>query len=137
MKVLVLGDQETVPERIAADIAAHSRLQCEVPGANVKALPQADAALLCVSLLTGPMPDTRAHLTLAAAQGLRVKAIVLTQQREFLARDLAHARLTELVEIETRELMSSLNHDDLVPCVLLSEQPEAREYAHLAELLTA
>ncbi len=61
---------------------------------------QMDGAILVVSAADGPMPQTREHILLARQVG--VPAIVVYMNKI----DIADAELTDLVEMELRELLS-------------------------------
>ena len=62
---------------------------------------QMDGAILVVAATDGPMPQTREHILLARQVG--VPAIVVFMNKI----DIADAELTDLVEMELRELLSS------------------------------
>ena len=64
---------------------------------------QMDGAILVVSAADGPMPQTREHILLARQVG--VPALVVFMNKVDLVDD---AELLELVEMEVRELLSSL-----------------------------
>ena len=64
---------------------------------------QMDGAILVVSAADGPMPQTREHILLARQVG--VPAIVVFLNKVDMVDD---PELLELVELELRELLSSL-----------------------------
>ena len=61
---------------------------------------QMDAAILVVSAVDGPMPQTREHILLASQVGVKHIVVFLNKV------DLADPDLLELVEMEVRELLS-------------------------------
>ncbi len=61
---------------------------------------QVDGAILVVSALDGVMPQTREHIILARQIGVRHVVVALSKA------DAADDELTELVELEVRELLS-------------------------------
>ncbi len=74
---------------------------------------QMDGAILVLSAADGPMPQTREHILLARQVG--VPRIVVFLNKVDLVED---AELLELVEMETRELLSKYGFDgDSVPFV--------------------
>src|SRR4029450_617765 len=74
---------------------------------------QMDGAILVLSATDGPMPQTREHILLARQVG--VPAMVVFLNKVDLVTD---PELLELVEIETRELLSKYGFDgDAVPFV--------------------
>lgn len=87
---------------------------------------QMDGAILVVAATDGAMPQTREHLLLAKQIG--VKHIVVYINKV----DAADAEMTDLVEMEIRELMSEMGFDgDNVPvirgsalCALEGKSPE-------------
>jgi len=77
---------------------------------------QVDAAILVVSALDGPMPQTREHLLLARQLG--VPQIVVALNKADAVDD---AELLDLVELEVRELLDSHGYPGLqVPVVRVS-----------------
>jgi elongation factor Tu len=62
---------------------------------------QMDGAILVVSAADGPMPQTREHILLARQVGVPALVVYLNKM------DMADPELTELVELEVRELLSS------------------------------
>lgn len=99
---------------------------------------QMDGAILVVAATDGAMPQTREHLLLAKQIG--VKHIVVFINKV----DAADKEMTELVEMEVRELMSEMGFDgDNVPfihgsalCALEGKSPEIGEQAVLKLLET-
>lgn len=74
---------------------------------------QMDGAILVVSAVDGPMPQTHEHILLARQVG--VPNIIVFLNKVDLVDDL---ELLELVELEIRELLSNFNYPgDLVPVV--------------------
>src|SRR5476651_1966540 len=67
---------------------------------------QMDGAILVVSAVDGPMPQTREHILLARQVG--VPSIVVFLNKCDLVDD---AELLDLVELEVRELLSKYNYD--------------------------
>jgi len=77
---------------------------------------QVDGAILVVSAADGPMPQTREHVLLALQVG--VPAIVVALNKSDMVDD---DELLELVELETRELLSAYEFDgDDCPVVHVS-----------------
>ena len=73
---------------------------------------QMDGAILVVAATDGPMPQTREHLILAKQIGIDSIVVFLNKV------DVADAEMTELAEIELRELMSEVGFDgDKVPII--------------------
>lgn len=66
---------------------------------------QMDAAILVIAATEGVMPQTREHLALAQAIG--VKHVITYINKS----DLADKEMQELVEMEVRELLSSYGYD--------------------------
>jgi elongation factor Tu len=66
---------------------------------------QMDGAILVVSAVDGPMPQTREHILLASQ--VNVKSIVVFLNKCDLVED---AELLDLVELEVRELLSKYNY---------------------------
>ncbi|XP_065562111.1 elongation factor Tu-like [Artemia franciscana] len=73
---------------------------------------QMDGAILVVAATDGPMPQTREHLLLAKQIGVPHVVVFINKC------DAADAEMIELVEMELRELMSSMGYDgDNIPMV--------------------
>src|SRR5271166_5830646 len=73
---------------------------------------QMDGAILVVSAADGPMPQTREHILLARQVGVPALVVYLNKM------DMADPELTELVELEVRELLSSYDFPgDDIPIV--------------------
>lgn len=66
---------------------------------------QMDGAILVVAASEGPMPQTREHLTLSKQIGVP-KIVVYVNKC-----DLVDDEIKELVEIEVRDLLNSMNYD--------------------------
>ncbi|HEX8199853.1 MAG TPA: GTP-binding protein [Isosphaeraceae bacterium] len=80
---------------------------------------QPDVGILVVSAADGPMPDTRLHLELARAIGVR--SIVVFQNKIDLVDD---EELLELVELEMRELLKRCGYPgDTIPIIRGSALP--------------
>src|SRR6202042_476891 len=74
---------------------------------------QMDGAILLLSAVDGPMPQTREHILLARQIG--VPELVVFLNKCDLVDDL---ELVDLVELETRELLSTYGYDgDNVPFI--------------------
>mgnify|MGYP003393222248 CR=1 FL=1 len=94
---------------------------------------QMDGAILVVSAADGPMPQTREHILLARQVG--VPAIVVFMNKM----DMADPELSELVEMEIRDLLTKYNFPgDKTPiikgsalCSLEGKNPELGEQAIL------
>jgi elongation factor Tu len=94
---------------------------------------QMDGAILVVSAADGPMPQTREHILLARQVG--VPAIVVFMNKM----DMADPELSELVEMEIRDLLTKYNFPgDKTPivrgsalCALEDKNPELGEQAVL------
>lgn len=69
-------------------------------------LAQADVAVLVVSALDGPMPQTREHIILAKA--LRVSNLVVFVNKVDAVED---PEVLELIELETRDLLTTYGYD--------------------------
>ena len=67
---------------------------------------QMDGAILVVSAVDGPMPQTREHILLAKQVG--IKTLVVFLNKVDMVED---EELLELVEIEVRELLSKYGFD--------------------------
>lgn len=72
---------------------------------------QVDGAVLVVSAADGPMPQTREHVLLARQVGVPSIVVYLNKT------DLADPELTELVEMEIRELLEQYGYPSDVPIV--------------------
>lgn len=72
---------------------------------------QIDGAVLVVSAADGPMPQTREHVLLARQVGVPSILVYLNKI------DLADPELTELVEVEIRELLEKYEFDKDAPIV--------------------
>jgi elongation factor Tu len=80
---------------------------------------QMDGAVLVVSAADGPMPQTREHVLLARQVG--VPALVVFVNKVDLVED---KELLDLIELETRELLSRYGFDgDNIPFVFGSSRP--------------
>jgi elongation factor Tu len=66
---------------------------------------QMDGAILVVSAVDGPMPQTREHVLLARQVGVPKIAVFLNKC------DIADEEMLELVEMEVRELLSKYDYD--------------------------
>ena len=74
-----------------------------------------DGAILVVSATDGPMPQTREHILLARQVG--VPEIVVFMNKVDMVDD---AELLDLVEMEVRELLTSINFDgDTTPVIVV------------------
>jgi elongation factor Tu len=103
---------------------------------------QMDGAILVVAASDGPLQQTREHVLLARQVG--VPAIVVFLNKVDLVDD---EELLELVEMETRDLLSSYNFPgDDIPVIrgsardaleCDSKDPEAPEYKCIRELMNA
>ncbi len=98
---------------------------------------QMDGAILVVSAVDGPMPQTREHILLA--RQVNVPAIVVFLNKCDLVDD---PELVDLVELEVRELLSKYEFPgDDVPVIrgsaLKALQGEAAQEQHIWELLDA
>jgi len=77
---------------------------------------QVDAAILVVSALEGPMPQTREHVLLARQLGVPYIVVALT-----MADAISDDELADLVELEVRELLESAGYPGArVPVVRVS-----------------
>jgi len=73
---------------------------------------QMDGAILVVAATDGPMPQTREHILLARQVGVPKLVVFLNKC------DIADNELTELVELEVRELLSKYEFDgDNIPII--------------------
>jgi elongation factor Tu len=97
---------------------------------------QVDGAILVVSALEGVMPQTREHVVLARQIGVRHIVVALSKA------DAADDELTELVELEVRELLTGYGYPGAeIPVIrvsglaALAGQPRWR--ASISELLDA
>lgn len=87
---------------------------------------QMDGAILVVAATDGAMPQTREHLLLARQIGINHIVVFINKV------DAADAEMSELVEMEIRELMTEMGYDgDNVPiikgsalCALEGKSPE-------------
>ncbi|WP_125980314.1 elongation factor Tu [Loigolactobacillus iwatensis] len=98
---------------------------------------QMDGAILVVAATDGPMPQTREHILLARQVG--VEYIVVFLNKTDLVDD---PELTDLVEMETRELLSEYDYPgDDIPFIrgsaLKALEGDKDEEAHIMELLDA
>jgi elongation factor Tu len=76
---------------------------------------QVDAAILVVSALDGVMPQTREHVVLAQQVGVRHIVVALNKA------DVADDELTELIELDVRELLSRYGYPgEQIPVVKVS-----------------
>jgi elongation factor Tu len=97
---------------------------------------QVDGAILVVSALDGVMPQTREHVVLARQVGVRHIVVALNKA------DVADDELTELVELEVRELLSRYGYPgEQLPVVKVSGlralAGEPRWVTAIGELLDA
>ena len=73
---------------------------------------QMDGAILVVAATDGPMPQTREHILLARQVGVPAMVVYMNKI------DIADAELTDLVEMELRELLSSYSFPgDEIPII--------------------
>jgi elongation factor Tu len=72
---------------------------------------QVDGAILVVSAADGPMPQTREHVLLARQVGVPKIVVFMNKM------DLADPELTELVEMDIRELLAKYEFDENCPIV--------------------
>jgi elongation factor Tu len=98
---------------------------------------QMDGAILVVSAVDGPMPQTREHILLA--RQVNVPKIVVFLNKCDLVED---AELLDLVELEVRELLSKYNYDgDNAPVIrgaaIKAIEGDAAWVAKIEELYTA
>ncbi|BBN97410.1 elongation factor Tu [Sporolactobacillus terrae] len=98
---------------------------------------QMDGAILVVSAVDGPMPQTREHILLAHQVG--VPAIVVFLNKTDQVDD---PELLELVEMEVRDLLSEYDYPgDDVPVIsgsaLKALQGDAEEEQHILDLMKA
>lgn len=94
-----------------------------------------DVALLVVSVLDGPLPETRVQLQLARQSGVPAVVVALT-----MADLIDDEEFTELVELETRDLLSSYGYGE-APMMRVSargaEDGEPRWVRSVRDLVTA
>ncbi|ATO55307.1 elongation factor Tu [Loigolactobacillus coryniformis] len=98
---------------------------------------QMDGAILVVAATDGPMPQTREHILLARQVG--VEYIVVFLNKTDLVDD---PELIDLVEMETRELLSEYDYPgDDIPFIrgsaLKALEGDKEEEAHIMELMDA
>jgi len=98
---------------------------------------QLDGAILVVAATDGPMPQTREHILLARQVG--VEYIVVFLNKTDLVDD---PELIDLVEMETRELLSEYDYPgDDIPFIrgsaLKALEGDKEEEAHIMELMDA
>jgi elongation factor Tu len=101
---------------------------------------QMDGAILVVSAVDGPMPQTREHILLA--RQVNVPAMVVYLNKVDLVDD---PELLELVELELRELLTKYEFPgDEIPIIkgtalkaMRSDNPEGEECKSIIELLNA
>ncbi|MFC6170753.1 elongation factor Tu [Loigolactobacillus jiayinensis] len=98
---------------------------------------QMDGAILVVAATDGPMPQTREHILLARQVG--VEYIVVFLNKTDLVDD---EELIDLVEMETRELLSEYDYPgDDIPFIrgsaLKALEGDKEEEAHIMELMDA
>jgi len=98
---------------------------------------QMDGAILVVSAVDGPMPQTREHILLA--RQVNVPKVVVFLNKCDLVED---AELLDLVELEVRELLSKYQYDgDNVPVIrgaaIKAIEGDAAWVAKIEELYTA
>lgn len=121
MKLGMIGHNNSGKSVTCSVLAALNEKQhsfIDTPAEEVEAWlhPEAglDGLIVVVNVMDGPMPFTRKHLALAAKAGIPPIAIWLNKI------DLYHhgPELLEIIEMETRELMSVYNlEDEEIPCV--------------------
>lgn len=75
---------------------------------------QMDGAILVVSATDGAMPQTREHLLLASQLGIKHLVVVINKV------DVADPEMTELVEMEMRDLLGLYGFDSESPVVKMS-----------------
>ena len=97
---------------------------------------QVDGAILVVSALDGVMPQTREHVVLARQVGVRHIVVALNKA------DVADDELTELIELDVRELLSRYGYPgEQIPVVKVSGlralAGEPRWVTAIGELLDA
>ena len=97
---------------------------------------QVDGAILVVSALDGVMPQTREHVVLARQIGVRHIVVALNKA------DVADDELTELVELEVRELLTGYGYPGAeIPVIRVSGLAalagQSRWRASIGELLDA
>jgi len=97
---------------------------------------QVDGAILVVSALDGVMPQTREHVVLARQVGVRHIVVALNKA------DVADDELTELIELDVRELLSRYGYPgEQIPVVKVSGlralAGEPRWVSAIGELLDA
>ena len=101
---------------------------------------QMDGAILVVAATDGPMPQTREHILLARQVGVPYIVVFLNKV------DIADPELTELVEMEVRELLSSYQYPgDEIPIIKGSarlalehaDDPSHPDCACILELMAA
>ncbi|GAB6030073.1 hypothetical protein CHUAL_005753 [Chamberlinius hualienensis] len=74
---------------------------------------QMDGAILVVAATDGTMPQTREHLILAKQIGIKDIVVFINKA------DIADKEMVELVEMELRELLSSMGYNgDDIPCII-------------------
>ncbi len=103
---------------------------------------QMDGAILVVSAVDGPMPQTREHILLARQVGVKYIVVYLNKCDQ-----VDDPELLELVEMEVRDLLSSYDFPgDEIPVIKgsslkvlesTSTDPNAPEYACIRELMDA
>src|SRR5664279_807022 len=101
---------------------------------------QMDGAILVVAATDGPMPQTREHILLARQVGVPYIVVYMNKV------DIADPELTELVEMEIRDLLSSYQYPgDDIPIIKGSarlaldhaETPDHPDCASVIELMAA
>jgi elongation factor Tu len=75
---------------------------------------QVDGAILVVSALDGVMPQTREHVVLARQVGVTHIVVALNKA------DAADEELAELIELDTRELLTAYGYPSEVPVIKVS-----------------
>ena len=73
---------------------------------------QMDGAILVVSVVDGPMPQTREHILLAKQVGVP-NIVVFLNKKDQLEDD----EIEELVELEIKELLNKYKFKDDIPCI--------------------
>lgn len=100
---------------------------------------QADGAIVVVSAIDGPMPQTREQIWIASQVGVPTMVVFLNNLE--LMDD---AELLELIELELREILSTYGFSEATPIIRgsvtrviesSSRDPDAPEYAPIRELV--
>lgn len=84
-----------------------------------------DGVMIVVSSTDGPMPYTRRHIELAEEAGIKPAGIWINKE-EYVA---ATPEIIELIEMETRDLISEYGFDDMgIPCSSGSAELVLKEF---------